>query len=46
MRSNDKYVKEHTELVESSFIILDSKVEPWELLYVSLPLTPHYIGIS
>jgi hypothetical protein len=44
MRGSDKFVKEHAKLVESSFIILDSRVEPLELLSTSLPLTPHHIG--
>ncbi len=46
MRGSDKFIKEQVELIESSFIILDSRVEPLEFLYISLPLAPHHIGIG
>jgi hypothetical protein len=41
MRNSEKSIKEHVELVDPSFTILNSGVGPLEILYVSLPLTPH-----
>ncbi len=46
MKGSEKSVKEHIELVDPSFTVLDSKVEPLEFLFTSLPLTPHQIGIG
>ncbi len=41
VRDNERYVKEDDKLVNPSYTILNSKVEPFELLYTNLPLTPH-----
>ncbi len=40
MEGNDKYVKEHDELVHPSFTILDNKESPLKNLFTLL-LTPH-----
>ncbi len=44
--SSDKFVKEHVEHVDPSFTIFDIGIEPSEFLLVTLPLTPHQIGIG
>jgi hypothetical protein len=46
MRCSEKFVKEQAKLVDLSFIILDSRIEPLEFLSISLPLIPHQIGIG
>jgi len=45
VRGNERSTKE-LELVDSSFNVLDSRVESLEFLSISLPLTPHQIVIG
>jgi hypothetical protein len=46
VRGSERFAKEKAKSIDFSFIVLDSRVEPLELLSTSLPLTPHQIGIS
>ncbi len=46
MRGSERFAKEHVELVDPSFTILDSRIKPLEFLFANLPLTPHQIGIG
>jgi hypothetical protein len=46
MRSSERFAKEHAKPIDPSFIVLNSRIKPLELLYTSLPLTPHQIGIG
>ncbi len=41
MKGSEKSIKEKAELVDLSFILLDSRVEPLEFLFANLPLTSH-----
>jgi hypothetical protein len=46
MRGNEISIKEQTEPINPSFIVLDDRVESLEFLSTNLPLTPHHIGIG
>ncbi len=46
MKGSEKSVKEHVEPIDPSFTILDSGVGLLGFVFVSLPLTPHQIGIG
>ncbi len=46
MKGSEKFVKQQVELVDPSFTLQNSRIEPLEFLFVNLPLTPHWIGIS
>jgi hypothetical protein len=46
VKGNEKSVKEHVEPVDPSFTVLDSGVGLLGFIFVSLPLTPHQIGIG
>jgi hypothetical protein len=46
MKGSEKSIKEKTELVDPSFILPDSRIEPLEFLFANLPLTPHRISIN
>jgi hypothetical protein len=44
--SSDKSIQEHVEHVDLSFTVFDIGTDPLEFLLVTLPLTPHQIGIG
>jgi len=46
VKGSEKFVKEHVEPIDPSFTILDSGVGLLGFVFVSLPLTPHQIGIG
>jgi hypothetical protein len=46
MKGSERFDKKQVEHVDPSFTIFNSKAEFWELLSVSLYLTPHQISIG
>jgi hypothetical protein len=46
VRGSERYAKQHVQLVNLSFIVLNNKIKSLEFLFASLPLTPHQIGIG
>jgi hypothetical protein len=43
---NERFDKEHDELVNPSYTILDNRLKSLEFLSTNVPLTPHQIGIG
>ncbi len=46
MEGNNRFDKKHDELVNSSYTILNNRLESLEVLSTNVPLTPHQIGIG
>jgi hypothetical protein len=46
VKGSDKFVKHQVQLVDPPFIILNSGVRLLKLLYVTLFMTPHHLGIG
>ncbi len=44
MEGSERFDKEHVELVNLSFTILDNRLAYLEFISTSVPLTPHQIG--
>jgi hypothetical protein len=46
VKGNEIFTKEQAKHVAPSFTLLDNKIESLQFLSISLPLTPHHVGIS